>query len=105
MQRIYVIQCLIWPKLVHISMGGLDTNWALFNLLQRNQEENEYPELVNIGSCSLHFLCGALKAEEDASDWNLSKILKLMWKILDDCPAQRDTYLGSCNLNLIPMMF
>lgn len=49
-------------------MGGLDTNWALFNLLQRNQEENEYPELVNIGNCSLHFLCGALKAEEDASE-------------------------------------
>lgn len=38
----------------------------MLNLLQRNQEENEYPELVNIGSCSMHILCGALKAGEDA---------------------------------------
>lgn len=52
----------------------------MLNLVQRNQEENEYPELVNIDSCSLHVLCGTLKDEEHASGWNLSKNLNSIWK-------------------------
>ena len=93
--------CLKW---LISPMDGPITNWAMLNF-QRNQEKNEYPELVNIGSGSLHVLCGALKAGEDASNWNLSHIFKSMWKILDDSPARRGIYLRSCDSNLFPIMF
>ena len=69
----------------------------MLNSLQRNQEENDYLELVNIGSGSLYILCGALKAGEDGSDWNVSEVFKSMWKILDDSPARRDIYLRICD--------
>ena len=47
--------------MAHLSMDGPNKNWKVSNLFQRNQG-NEYPELVNIASCSLHILRGALKA-------------------------------------------
>ena len=53
-------------------------NSAVLNSRQRNQGENEYPELLNVGSCSPHIYCGALKAGEDASGSNLSKSSKSM---------------------------
>ena len=62
------------PKMAHFSMDRTSTNWAVLHLLQRNQEENVYSELVNIVTCSLYILCGALNAGKDASSWHFYKI-------------------------------
>lgn len=93
-------------KMAHLSMDAPSTIQTVLNLLQRNQEKNEYPKLVNIGSCRLHILCGTLKAGKMLQvGMNSSQILKSMRKSLDDSPAHRETCLRSCDLILFPMMF
>lgn len=72
---------------------------------RKNQEENEYQESVNIGSFCLHILCGRLKAGEDASGRDLSKILKSVWKVFGDSLAQRDIYLRLCSSNLFGVIY
>ena len=43
-------------------MDGPSTNWKLFELIQKDQEEKEQKKLLVIGSCSLHIIHGALKS-------------------------------------------
>lgn len=41
---------------------------------ERKKEEN--PALIIIGSCGLHLLQGAFKNGVQATNWNISKLLK-----------------------------
>ena len=82
-------------------MDWFNMNWKLLKFLQRSQEEYKYPELVNIGSCCLHNLGSVFKAQGGASWQNLSKMLRSVWKVLDESPGQRDIYLRSRKFKVI----
>ena len=73
-------------------MDGPNTNWKVFDSLQKHREELEYSSLLNLGSCGLHVVHGAFKAGLQESGWDIHKILKAVWKIIQDSPARRETY-------------
>jgi hypothetical protein len=84
-------------------MDGPNTNWKVLQLLHDNRTEQQYPDIVNIGSCGLHVVHGAFKTGMEATDWSLAKILKAMRQIFEDSPARRDTYIKICECDEFPL--
>ena len=49
-------------KLIQISMDGPNVNWKLLDSIAGDRSSNEqYPKLLNVGSCSLHDVHGAFR--------------------------------------------
>ena len=92
-------------NLLQLSMDGPNTNWKVLELLDDDRKENDYPTILNIGSCGLHVIHGAFKTGVEATDWALNKILRAMWKLFDDSPARRDTYIEICEVCKFPLKY
>ena len=60
-------------EMVQISMDGSNVNWALLDNLSihRKEENANAPDLINIGSCSLHIVHGSFSTASEKTDWNL----------------------------------
>ena len=65
-------------KLIQISMDGHNVNWDVLSLHSSYREKNEFSRLINIGSCGLHVLHGALQTGIMEKDWEVSKVLHAM---------------------------
>ena len=60
-------------------MDGPNINWKFHGDLTQQWTTEDLPDLLNIGSCGLHIVHGALqKGEKDAS-WHLGNILKSLY--------------------------
>ena len=44
--------------------------------MNAERSENEFPSVINIGSCGLHVVHGAFRTGFQSVDWYLQKILK-----------------------------
>ena len=60
-------------KMIQITMDGANVNWDLLKILSKYREENELPELVNIGSCGLHVMHGSLRTGMMETDREIHK--------------------------------
>ena len=76
-------------KMIQLSMDGPNINWKVFDLLQSHREKAEWSPLLNLGSCSLYIVHGAFQTGSKATDWEIDKVVKAMWKIFNDSPARR----------------
>ena len=65
-------------KLIQISMDGPNVNWDVLSLHSSYREKNEFSRFINIGSCGLHVLHGALQTGIMEKDWEVSKVLHAM---------------------------
>ena len=65
----------------------------VLELLGDDWKENDYPTVLNIGSCGLHVIHGAFKIGVEATHWALNKILRVIWKLFDDSPARTEPTL------------
>ena len=79
-------------KLLQLSMDGPNVNWAFYDKVCSEREENELSILLNTGSCGLHVLHNAFKCGENGTSWKLKKTLKALYTILDESPARRSDY-------------
>ena len=52
-----------------------------------NRETEEFLLLINIGTCGLHTVHNSLKAGIKSSRWIIAKVMKTMWKLLNESPA------------------
>ena len=75
-------------KLIQLAMDGPATNWALFDLLCTQRELEGNPTLMNVGSCGLHVIHGALKTGVQAIKWNICKLLRACYTLFHDSPAR-----------------
>ena len=80
-------------KMIQLSMDGPNVNWDVLKRLSLSREEKESSKLINIGSCGLHVVHGALQTGTVATGVYINKVLHAMWKIFDESPARRDMYL------------
>ena len=49
-------------KMIQVSMDGSNVNWKLLSsIVDEPQSNDDYPELLDIGSCSLHVIHGAFR--------------------------------------------
>ena len=87
-------------------------------MLHDNRSEKDYPKIIDIGSGVELFLflwygrptkgvytLFSARTIVEATDWFLNKILKAMWKIFDDSPARRDTYIKICEVDEFPLRY
>ena len=74
-------------KVLQISMDGPNVNWDVLKKHIQFREGKEFPKLINIGSCGLHILHGALQTGTLKTGWEVNKVLHGMWKIFDESPA------------------
>ena len=47
--------------MIHLSMDGLNTNWAVLDSINTDRERNELPKSAALGDCGLHVVCGTVK--------------------------------------------
>ena len=92
-------------KMRQLSMDGPNVNWDVLKINCQYREENEHPKLINIGSCGLHVMHGALRTGTIATVWEIHKVLHAMWKIFDESPARRDIYMRETSCDILPLHF
>ena len=51
-----------------------------------------YINYINIGSCGLHIIHGAFKSGVETTNWNIKKVLRIVFQILHDSPARQEDY-------------
>ena len=59
---------LLLERLLQLSMDGPNTNWSVLKLLHEDRCEKDYPNIIDIGSCSLHVVHGAFKSGIEATN-------------------------------------
>ena len=63
-------------KMIHLSMDGPNTNWAVFKEIQKKRKQEEKSPLLNLQSCGLHNVSGALQTGFSSTNWELEKVLQ-----------------------------
>lgn len=76
-------------KILQISMDGPNVNWKFLELLKENEDCN----LLELGSCGLHVLHGALQSGHKACKWDIDSILRGMYWLFKDSPARRADFI------------
>ena len=66
-------------SLVQISIDGCNVNMKFYHNLFQERKSEELPDLLNIGSCSLHFVHGSFEKGTEESGWNLDNTLRSLW--------------------------
>lgn len=93
-------------KLIQLSMDGPNVNKKLFKDIQCKLKENEDdPEILNIGSCGLHAVNGAFKAGAVETKWEIAEFLRAVYFLFNKSPARRALYSSYSGSNLFPKKF
>ena len=92
-------------KLLQLSIDGPAVNWKVLELFEEKLESKDLRKTLNIGSCSQHSVHGALKMGMKIVNWNVQKILKLMFWILHDSPARKDDYMREGQTTVFPLRY
>ena len=86
-------------------MDGHRTNWTLYNLLCNERVKEENPTLINIGSCGHHIIHVAFKNGVQATNWNISKLLKVCFALFHDSPARQADFVNVSGCDMFPFAF
>ena len=90
-------------RMIQLSMDGPNVNWEVFNRLHTFREEREYPVILDIGSCSLHIVHGALQTGMISQKWDLQKILRAIYNLFKESPAKIDEYIRVCESDILAL--
>lgn len=92
-------------NLQQVSMDGPSVNWKLFDMLQDKVEKDTGNKFLNIGSCGLHVIHGALKDGFFKSDNGVHNFLSSLYWLFKDSPARREDFSKLTGSNTFPLMF
>ena len=76
---------------------------AVLDGLDEQLIKNGHTKTINIGSCAQHIVHGALQNGFCKTDWNIDKVLKSMYFLLNDSPACRSIYSEVGNTDKFPL--
>ena len=75
-------------------MDGPNINWKLLDSIAEDRSSNEqYPILLNVGSCSLHVVHGAFRNGMKQTNWRIDLLLKSLHSLFNETPARREDYM------------
>ena len=92
-------------KMLQVSSDGPNVNLKFLELYGEKREMDEVPRLVDIGTCGLHTVHGSLKNRIKSSGWEIGKILKAVFKLLDESPARRDIFRNVTESEVFPLPY
>ena len=87
-------------------MDGPSVNWKLYeNIVKEWSENDDYPGLIDIGSCSLHIVHGAFRTGVHKTKWGISELLQALYTMFPNSPAKREYYTNITESNVFPLPF
>ena len=92
-------------KTLQVSSDRPNVNLKFLELYGEKREMDEVPRLVDIGTCGLHTVHGSLKDGIKSSGWEIVKILKAVFKLLDESPARRDIFRNVTESEISPLPY
>ena len=75
---------------LQISSDVPNVNLKVLELMAENRKTEELSPLIDIGTYGLHTVHNSLKAGIKSSRWIVGKVMKAMWKLLNEFPARRE---------------
>ena len=94
-------------KIVQISMDGPNVNKKLYKdlLLEREASDIDLPCLIDLGTCGLHVVHGALRKGFEETGWKLDRLLRSLWYLFNESPARRQDYAEITGSTVFPLQF
>ena len=93
-------------NLIQVSMDGPNVNWKMLDLIVEDRNSNEtYPNLLDVGSCSLHVVHGAFRTSMKQTGWVIDLLLKSLYSHLHETPARREDYTKMTGSEVFPLQF
>ena len=81
-------------------------NWKLYDsIVEERNQNDDYPALIDIGSCSLHVVHRAFRSGMQKTKWGIDGVLKAMHKMFDESPAKREDYQNITGSKGFPLPF
>ena len=78
-------------KMVQVFMDEPSVNWIFYDsIVEERNQKDDYPAVIDIGSCSLHVVYGALRSGVQKTKWGIDRVLKVMHNLFHESPAKRD---------------
>ena len=82
-------------------MNGPCVNMTFYTELEKTWEEAQLPNLIDIGTCSVHVIHGAFKTGIESTN----REIKGSFKLLHDLSACRADYSVVTGLDIFPLYF
>ena len=81
-------------KLAQVSMDGPHVNWKLLDMLGDDRKlQDQHPDFLNVGSCSLHVVHGAFRSGMLKTNWGIDAVLKALYNLFSESPAKREDFI------------
>ena len=78
----------------------------MLDLIVEDRNSNEtYPNLLDVGSCSLHFVHGTFRTGMKQIGWGIDLLLKSLYSHLHETPARREDYTKMTGSEVFPLQF
>lgn len=91
-------------NMIQVSRDGPNVNKKFYNDLNTYlQESDDYPELVDFGTCILHIVHGSFKTAHNDIEWETNEFLRAAYYLFKDSPSRRADYLHFTNCKLFPL--
>ena len=91
-------------NILQVSMDGPSVNWKFLDSLRETRDETDR-QLIDIGSCGLHVLHGALQTGHTASGWSVNEFLHSIYGLFKDSPARRVDFTHITGTVVFPLKF
>ena len=88
-----------------LYMAGPNTNWSIMENIKAHRYKNKLHQILDIGSCGLHVVHGALQTGGKGAGWELDRFLKALWKLCNDSPAKQNLYINLNRSDKFPLTF
>ena len=73
---------------------------------QKNKKQQTgLSKLINIGSCNLHVVHGALQSATETTSWGLKSIIKEAYQVLKHSPVHQEDYISITRFTVFPLPF
>ena len=93
-------------KMLQISMDGPNVNWKLYDsIVEKRSENDDYPGLIDIGSCNLHIVHGTFRTGVQKTKWGIDGILQALYNLFPYSPAKREDYQKLTGSKVFPLPF
>ena len=83
-------------------MDGPNVNWEVLRKTDEMLVGDNYSKTINIGSCPQHTVHGAFETGA-TNDWDVHKILKSIFWLLQDSSARRNIYVTEGGSDVFPL--
>ena len=93
-------------KMLQISMDWPNVNWKLYeSIVEERNENDDYPDLIDIGSSSLHVVHGAFRTGVQKTKWGIDSILQALYNLFPNSPVKREDYTNITGSKVFPLPF